>query len=253
MPLALPVPLPTEGLHELLESIVPTAHARVPLALPVPLPIKACANCLNSVFRQSKLPPMPPTRPHRKLVKHYHEPGDLHELTFSCYKRQRLLTNDLWRRELARSVDAANEEHQVRLAAFVFMPEHVHLLVLPTRPEPAIDRYLASIKQPFSKWVKQQLIAAKSALLSRLTVQERPGKTCFRFWQEGPGYDRNLSTTESIEAAIEYIHMNSVRRGLVKRAIDWKWSSASWYLLVPPRQQRPGLPFVHGLAVGTLD
>jgi hypothetical protein len=30
-------------------------------------------------------------RPHRKLVKHYHEPGDLHELTFSYYKRQPLL------------------------------------------------------------------------------------------------------------------------------------------------------------------
>ena len=23
---------------------------------------------------------------HRRRVKHYHEPGDLHELTFSCYR-----------------------------------------------------------------------------------------------------------------------------------------------------------------------
>src|SRR5713226_1926649 len=29
---------------------------------------------------------------HRKTVKHYHEPGDLHELTFSCYERRQLLT-----------------------------------------------------------------------------------------------------------------------------------------------------------------
>jgi hypothetical protein len=54
-------------------------------------------------------------------------------------------------------------------------------------------------------------------------------------------------------AAIEYIHMNPVRRGLVKRAVDWKWSSASWYWLDPPRQQRQGLPFIHGLPTGTLD
>jgi putative transposase len=79
------------------------------------------------------------TRPHRKLVKHYHEPGDLHELTFSCYKRQPLLTNDAWRRQLARCIDAAGEECQIRLAAFVFMPEHVHLLVVPMDHEPAID------------------------------------------------------------------------------------------------------------------
>ncbi len=67
--------------------------------------------------------------------------------------------------------------------------------------------------------------------------QERPGKTCFRFWQEGPGYDRNLTTPSVIEAAIGYIYMNPVQRGLVKRAVDWRWSSASWYLLDPPRQQ----------------
>jgi len=84
--------------------------------------------------------------PHRKLVKHYHEPGDLHEFTFSCYHQLPLLTNDIWRQQLARSIDAAGEECEIELAAFVFMPDHVHLLVVPTGPDPAIDRYLARIK-----------------------------------------------------------------------------------------------------------
>ena len=196
---------------------------------------------------------MSTTKPHRKLVKHYHEPGDLHELTFSCFKRQPLLTNDTWRQHLVRCIDAAGQELDFRLAAFVFMPEHLHLLVVPMLPEPAIDRYLARIKQPFSKWVKQHLLELKSPLVDRLTVRERPGKTCFRFWQEGPGYDRNLTTPAVIDTAIEYIHMNPVRRGLVKRAVDWKWSSASWYVLGPSRQQQPGLPFIHSLPGGTLE
>jgi putative transposase len=113
---------------------------------------------------------MSTTHPHRKLVKHYHEPGDLHELTFSCYKRQPLLTNDTWRQQFSRHIDTACDELEIRLAAFVFMPEHIHLLVVPTGPEPAIDRYLARIKQPFSKWVKQQLTESKSTLLDRLMV-----------------------------------------------------------------------------------
>jgi putative transposase len=196
---------------------------------------------------------MSASRPHRKLVKHYHEPGDLHELTFSCYHQLPLLTNDSWREQLARTLDTAGEECQFELVAFVFMPDHVHLLVAPSGPDPAIDRYLAKIKQPFSKWVKQQLTDSESTLLDRLTIQERPGKTCFRFWQEGPGYDRNLSTPTVIEAAIDYIHLNPVRRGLVKRAVDWRWSSASWYLRNPSRQQPPGLPTIHGLPLGTLD
>ena len=45
----------------------------------------------------------------------------------------------------------------------------------------------------------------------------------------------------------------TLQPGLVDRAVDWNWSSASWYLLEPARQQLPGLPFIHGLPVGMLD
>jgi len=73
------------------------------------------------------------------------------------------------------------------------------------------------------------LIASGSPLLKKLTIQQRPGITTFRYWQEGPGYDRNLTESSTIVAAINYIHENPVHRGLCKRAIDWKWSSAHWF------------------------
>ena len=66
---------------------------------------------------------------HRKTVKHFHEVGHLHEFTFSCYRRMPLLTNDAWREKLARCVDTAGEEAAIQRVGFVFMPEHVHLLV----------------------------------------------------------------------------------------------------------------------------
>ena len=65
--------------------------------------------------------------------------------------------------------------------------------------------------------------------MEQLTVRERPGKFCFRFWQEGPGFDRNIFTPQAIEASINYIHENPVKRGLCKRAVDWKWSSARFH------------------------
>ncbi len=192
------------------------------------------------------------TRPHRKQIKHYHEPGDLHELTLSCYRRLPLLDEDNRRQRLARCIDVAGQQLGFQLAAFVFMLEHVHLAVVPLSMEPEIGHYLALIKQPFSKSIKESLLEMKSPLVDRLTVHERPGKTCFRFWQEGPGYDRNLTTTVAIAAAIDYVHNNPVRRGLVTRAVDWKWSSARWYHLDPPKQQFVDLPVVHGLPVGAL-
>jgi hypothetical protein len=73
----------------------------------------------------------PAESPHRKRVKHYDEPGHLHELTFSCFQRRPLLTNHQWRCMLSECIERATERHGYTLHAFVFMPEHVHLLVLP--------------------------------------------------------------------------------------------------------------------------
>jgi putative transposase len=88
-----------------------------------------------------------------------------------------LLTNDTWREKLARCVEAAGEETAMELVGFVFMPEHVHLLVYPAVPNPSISRYLARLKQPFSKHIKETLVGQCSRLLEKLTVQERRGKS----------------------------------------------------------------------------
>jgi putative transposase len=170
------------------------------------------------------------TKQKHKTIRHYHNPGDCHELTFSCFERMPLLSNDRWRELLAESIDKALEAHQLRLSAFVFMPEHVHLLVWPIDPQvAAISEFLKTLKLSCSTKIKHRLIVAQSPLLKRLTVTERPGKCVFRFWQEGPGYDRNLDRPNTVQASIDYIHNNPVKRGLSRRAVEWRWSSARHY------------------------
>ena len=183
---------------------------------------------------------------HRKQIRHFHQPGDLHELTFSCYRRLPLITNDSWRQLLCRSIDRAIRNQAYRLVAFVLMPEHLHLLVLPTAAKVEIENLLSAIKQPYSVRIKKILQANSSPLLEKLTVRERPGKMVFRYWQEGPGYDRNLCSLSAVVAAIDYIHENPVRRGLVRYASDWKWSSARWYASEGLAVDTD-LPTIHGL------
>jgi putative transposase len=189
---------------------------------------------------------------HRKRIRHYHDPGHVRELTFSCYHRWPLLTNDTWRKMLAESVNRAMDGHGYRLTAFIFMPEHVHLLVFPLPNADTVDAVLKAIKRPFSYRIKQRLIQSRSNLLDRLTVQQRPGVQTFRYWQEGPGYDRNLVKPSTVLAAVNYLHDNPVRRGLTARVLDWKWSSARYYLLDPP-QQYAGLPTVYSLPAEWLN
>src|ERR1051325_11603932 len=147
---------------------------------------------------------------HRKRVRHYNLPGHAHELTFSCYQRRPLLDDDHRRCLLSQSIDAAMQGHHFALIAFVYMPEHVHLVVFPEQPDSRVESLLYAIKRPFSFRVKQQLIAYNDPLLARLTIRERPRKETFRFWQEGGGYDRNITSMEAIEVAADYLHLNPV-------------------------------------------
>jgi len=172
---------------------------------------------------------MPSLEQHRKRIRHFHEPGDVHELTFSCYRRLPLLTNNAWRTALSRSIDDACQSLGCHLAAFVYMPEHVHLLVWGLAKKEDVSELLANIKQPVSIHVRRDLATGSSRLLGKLMVRERPGKVVFRYWQEGPGFDRNLFTVKAVQASLDYIHLNPVKRGLCIKARDWRWSSARYY------------------------
>ncbi len=130
---------------------------------------------------------------------------------------------------LAKSITRANRRHSYDLTAFVFMPEHLHLLLLPHNVDCRIAKLLSAMKRPFSFRIKKLLEQANSPLLEKLTIMQRPGISSFRFWQEGPGYDRNVETDDAVRTVIDYIHMNPVRRGLCERPVDWRWSSARFY------------------------
>ena len=162
---------------------------------------------------------------HRKTVKHYDIPGDAHLLTFSCYQRYALLSKERSRLWFIDALDKARKKHGFHLWAWVIMPEHIHLLVWTPDSEMKIDKILASIKKPVSYKAAQYLKHHAPLFLEKLTVVSA-GRTCHRFWQSGPGWDQNLYNPPAIHNAIEYIHNNPVRRGLVQTPTAWQWSSA---------------------------
>lgn len=167
--------------------------------------------------------------PHRKTVRHFDDEACLHEFTFSCCQRRQMLLQGERPRLLSEAIDRGCQNQQWGLAAFVYMPEHVHLLMFPVGRSTRVSPLLFAIKRPFSFRVKQSLEESGDPLLKELTIRQRPGVTTFRFWQEGPGYDRNIESENAARASVDYIHLNPVRRGLCEHAADWKWSSARWY------------------------
>jgi len=109
------------------------------------------------------------------------------------------------------------------------MPEHVHMIAFPRRLVYDIADIRHAVKQPVGMKAVRYLATEAPHWLQKIT-RIRGGKTERLFWQSGGGYDRNIDEPRTLVSEIEYIHMNPVRRGLIKRGDEWKWSSAGWFL-----------------------
>jgi putative transposase len=175
-------------------------------------------------------------RAHRR--RNYDDPGHAHELTFTCYRRFRFLEAERTCDWLARAIDGARGRLAFDLWAYVFMPEHAHLLLRPRSPDVGIAAILKSIKQPVGQRGVAFLKAHAPHWLPRIS-RVRAGRTERLFWQSGGGYDRNLVEPRTLAAVIDYLHRNPVRRGLVSRAEDWRWSSAGWFAGAESNPLRP--------------
>ena len=165
----------------------------------------------------------------RKLRTSCKQSGCAHELTFSCYNGKPLLADDRSREFMVDALARARQTHDFELWAYVIMPEHAHVLLLPRRADYRIAAILKSIKRSVARRAMRQLRASAPNALEAFRVMRPSGRVEFRFWQQGGGYDRNLINTDAAWAAVEYIHLNPVRRGLADAPADWRWSSARWY------------------------
>src|SRR5205085_1578343 len=111
---------------------------------------------------------------------------------FSCYQRFQFLRAErtcLW---LAEAIERARSKHEFALWAYVFMPEHVHLIIYPRGSAYEMRRITSGIKLSVGRRAIHYLETQNSPWLEcisrkRGTRQERV------FWQSGGGYDRNIT------------------------------------------------------------
>jgi putative transposase len=142
-------------------------------------------------------------------------------ITVSCYKRRKLLNTDPAKKIVIGTLGSQLPIHEGLCIGFVIMPEHVHCLVWFDEPG-----HLSSF---MNHWKDQSSLKIKN-----LYQQEFP-EYCSTIDETDPAwqaryYPFNVFTEKKLEENLSYMHMNPVRRGLVSRAVDWKWSSARWYL-----------------------
>jgi putative transposase len=137
-------------------------------------------------------------------LKRYQFTGDLHFVTFSCYRRLPYLASAAARTRFEGALERSRSRCGFCVLGYVVMPEHVHLLV----------------SEPDSVPLAKALHSLKLSM-SKLSLQ-RP------FWQ-ARYYDFNVYSHRKQVEKLRYIHRNPVHRGLVEQPQDWRWSSFRHY------------------------
>ena len=119
----------------------------------------------------------PGTRKFRTL-RHYDISGHAHYLTFSCWRNQPFLSKDRARGWFLQAVIKARRQHQFDLWAYMIMPEHVHLLLLPAA-DGEIAPIISSIKQSVAKSAVRWVRRNSPAFLARMLEVQPSGRRMF--------------------------------------------------------------------------
>ena len=137
-------------------------------------------------------------------LKRYQYTGDLHFVTFSCFRLGAYLAASSARTRFEETLERIRARYHFCVIGYVVMPEHVHLLV----------------SEPASESLSKAIHALKLSMSKR--SPQRP------FWQ-ARYYDFNVFSARKHVEKLRYIHRNPVKRGLVKHPQDWQWSSFRHY------------------------
>jgi putative transposase len=163
-------------------------------------------------------------------LKHFDHDGRARFITFCTHQRIPVLSNDLFRQIVADSIADVQKSSGFRLLAYVIMPEHVHLVLVP-RIDSELGPLIGEIKRISARKIHLFLKRNNPALLGRFLVT-RDGRPKFALWQRRC-FDHNCRTEAEIWESVTYCHNNPVQRGLVGDAADWQWSSYRSYLGLP--------------------
>ena len=140
-------------------------------------------------------------------LKRYQRAGDVHLVTFSCDGRRAYLAEGDAYATFEQVLERMRARHALLVFGYVLMPEHVHLLVSEP-PVTRLDVVLKAVKQESAKKLRQ------------------PGRT--HFWEERY-HDFNVFSEAKFKEKLRYVHRNPVKRGLVTKPEEWRWSSFCHY------------------------
>lgn len=143
--------------------------------------------------------------------------GRIYFFTVVTHERRPILTSEPGRRALGASMRAEQAARPFKVVAMVLLPDHLHAIWEMPEGDPDYSTRWRRIKGRFSRlWApdgERPEIGASRRRKAERDVWQR------RF------YEHTCRDERDLKRCVDYVHINPVKHGLVRRAVDWPWSS----------------------------
>ena len=144
-----------------------------------------------------------------------------------------IFTRQTYRDIVIESLDYCIKNKGMILYGYVIMSNHIHLIIQ------SEEGKLSDLIRDFKKFTAKSILekiqnspeSRKEWMLERfkLAAQTHSRNKDYQFWQYG-NHAEEIYSNEFMWSKLDYIHLNPVRAGLVAKASDYIYSSASNYV-----------------------
>jgi putative transposase len=141
-----------------------------------------------------------------KLIRHY-SPGQIYFVTAVKYSREPILIEHV--ALLRASLRSAKQKYGHKVIAWVFLPDHLHLIVEPREAD--LSKIMHGIKLSFARMLLNHRTSSTGPIWQR------------RFW------DHIIRDGKDFRMHLDYIHYNSVKHNYVTDPAEWRASSFRTY------------------------
>jgi len=160
----------------------------------------------------------------------FHADGALFYVTFSVVEWLPVFISEAACKIVTDSLNYCHRHKGLRINAYVIIPTHLHAIVFHTTFQ---AKLLENVLTDCRKFTGRQLadfmpghLPACFGEVLRMAAGNDRERRC---WQP-TRHPEQIETEEFWQTKIYYLHANPVRKGLVRRPEDWRFSSASYWL-----------------------
>lgn len=164
----------------------------------------------------------------------FHADGSVFFVTFSIVEWLPIFVSEAAFRIITESLNFCHANKGLRVHAYVIMPTHFHAILFhesfrAVPLETTVTDFRKFTGRKLADYCDQHLPACFRKVIRDAASDDRNRQ----IWQPSR-HPEQIESERFWRQKIDYLHENPCRKGLVRRAVDWRFSSASYWLLDKP-------------------